>query len=74
LLDRHNNPIPGFEWYYSNAFTGDSIRGEITWKTRSFPEQMIDKDKKIKFRLRNADLYSYLPSDINTQIDDGWPD
>ena len=74
LLDRHNNPIPGFEWYYSNAFTGDSLCGEITWKTEKFPDNLIDKDKKIKFRIRNADLYSYLPADINTQIDDGWPD
>jgi hypothetical protein len=74
LLDRHNNVIPGFEWYYSNAFTGDSTCAELTWKTQKFPDSLIDKDKKIKFRIRNADLFSYLPADINTEIDDGWPD
>lgn len=91
LLDRYNHVIPGFEWYYSNAFTGDSVRGELTWaKHPTFkdmrpapgkwatcpvlPDGAIDKDKKIRFRIKNADLYSYLPVDINTEIDDGWPD
>jgi hypothetical protein len=92
LLDRHNHVIPGFEWYYSNAFTGDSVRGELTWAKHPtferpdlnakgtwhnyphFPDGLTDKDKKIKFYIKNADLYSYLPVDINTTIDDGWPD
>lgn len=74
LLDRNNNPIPGFEWNYCNAFTGDSIRAEITWKTAKFPEEWIDKDKKIRFCVKNADLYSYLPVDINQRIDNGWPE
>ncbi len=91
LLDRYNHVIPGFEWYYSNAFTGDSVRGELTWaKHPTFadmrpaptrwqtcpvlPDGAIDKDKKIRFRIKNADLYSYLPADINQQIDDGRPD
>lgn len=74
LLDRHNNVIPGFAKNYCNAFTGDSVRGELTWKTREFPKGWIDKDKKIRFYIRGADLYSYLPQGINQQIDDGWPD
>lgn len=92
LLDRYNHVIPGFEWYYSNAFTGDSVRGELTWAKHPtferpdlnakgtwhnyphFPDGLIDKDKKIKFYIKNADLYSYVPVDINTTIDDGWPD
>jgi hypothetical protein len=74
ILDRNNNPIPGFEWYYSKAFSGDSVRGELTWKTAKFAPKWIDKDKKIRFRIKNADLYSYLPMDINQQIDDGSPE
>lgn len=75
LLDRHNDVIPGFEWYYSNAFTGDSVRGELTWaKHPTFPGECIDKDKKIRFRIKKADLFSYLPENINREIDDGWPD
>jgi hypothetical protein len=74
IVDRNNNPIPGFEKYYCNAFTGDSVRGEITWKKTGFPKAWIDKDKKVKFYIKNGDLYSYLPMDINQTIDDGWPD
>lgn len=74
LLDRHNKVIHGFEKNYCRPFTGDSVRGELTWKTEQFPPELIDKDKKIRFCVRNADLYSYLPEGINQEIDDGWPD
>lgn len=74
LLDRHNHVIPGFAKNYCIPFTGDSVRAELKWKTPEFPPEWMDKDKKIRFYLRNADLYSYLPIGINQQIDDGWPD
>lgn len=48
--------------------------GEITWKNDTFPNEWIDKDKKIKFYIKNADIYSYLPENINQDIDNGWPD
>jgi hypothetical protein len=74
IVDRNNNVIRGFEKNYCNAFQGDSVRGKLTWKTREFPEGLRDKDRKIRFYVRNADLYSYLPVGINEQIDDSWPD
>ena len=74
LVDRNNNVIPGFARDNCVPFTGDSVRGELTWKTKQFHASYIDKDKKVRFCIKNADLYSYLPVDINQQIDDGWPD
>jgi hypothetical protein len=74
LVDRNNNVIRGFEKNSCIPFTGDSVRGELTWTTKEFPKEYTDKDKKMKFYLKNANLYSYLPCDINQQIDDGWPD
>lgn len=74
LLDRNNKPIPGFSRHDCIPFTGDSVRHELTWKTKQFPKALIDKDKKIRFYICNADLYSYLPKDINQKIDDGKPD
>jgi len=74
LLDRNNNVIRGFEKNYCIPFTGDSVRGELAWKTARFPDALIDRDKKIRFYLKDADLYSYVPADINQEIDDGWPD
>ncbi len=74
LLDRDNNVIRGFEKNYCIPFTGDSVRGRLRWKTERFPEALKDRDKKIKFYLKDADLYSYVPVDVNMEIDDGWPD
>lgn len=74
LLDRDDKVIPGFSRQDCAAFTGDSVRHELKWKTAAFPKKLIDKDKKVRFYIKNADLYSYLPEDINTRIDDSRPD
>lgn len=74
IVDRHNNPIPGFTKTDCIAFTGDSVRNTLKWNTPAFPKKWVDKDKKIKFYIKNADLYSYLPADINIAIDDSNPD
>ena len=74
LVDRNNNVLDGFSRDDCVPFSGDSVRGELTWKTKQFPKALTDKDKKVRFYLRNADFYSYLPADINQQIDDGHPD
>lgn len=71
LLDRNNNVIPGFSRADCIPFKGDSVRGAIEWKTESFPDKWIGADKKIRFFLKNADLYSYLPADIDMEKDDG---
>lgn len=71
LLDRENRVIPGFSRDECIPFSGDSTRHEISWHTTTFPTSMRDKDKKIRFFIRSADLYSYLPIDINTAIDNG---
>ncbi len=74
LLDRSNKSIAGFTRRECIAFTGDSVRHELRWKTGKFHQSLIDKDKKIRFHLQNAELFSYLPTDINRQIDDSEPD
>ncbi len=74
LLDRNNKVIPGFSRQDCIALTGDSVRHELRWKTAEFPKKLVDKDRKVRFYIRNADLYSYLPKDINTKIDDSRPD
>lgn len=71
ILDRWNNVIPGFSQNDCIPFTGDSVRHEMTWKSGQFPADLVDADKKIRFRIRNADLYSYLPADIDTRRDTG---
>ena len=53
--------MPGFSRQDCQPFAGDSVRGTLTWKTAQLPEAQRPADKKIRFFLKNADLYSYLP-------------
>lgn len=71
IVDRNNKVVPGFSRSDCVPFTGDSVQHTMTWKTAAFPESLRDRDKKVRFFLKNADLYSYLPVDINTLIDNG---
>ena len=74
LIDRNNAVITGFSRQDCIPFTGDSIRHELTWKTKQFTRNQIDKDRKVRFYIENADIYSYLPVDINQRLDDSKPD
>lgn len=69
IVDRNNNVVPGFSRRECNAFRGDSVSHELTWKTVAFPQEWIKPDKKIRFILRNAELYSYLPADVDETIE-----
>lgn len=62
ITDRWNNPIPGFSRSECNVFSGDSTSHELTWRTEAFSGEWLEPDKKIRFYLRNAELYSYLPA------------
>ena len=74
LLDHNNRVIPGFARGDCVRFQGDSVHHKLEWKTQAFPKKWLKPDKKIRFYLKNADLYSYLPVDVNLKVDDGWPD
>lgn len=72
IYDRNNNVVKGFSRTDCVPFTGDSVHGVIEWKTKSFPSDFTTKDKKIKFYLQNAEMYSYLPSDVDKEQDEGY--
>lgn len=61
ILDRDNNPIPGFTRSDCVPFTGDATRHVLTWRTEALPASYSVQEKKLRFYLKNADLYSYLP-------------
>jgi len=65
ILDRKNRIIPGFSRQDCMAFKGDSVRHELKWKTTQFPAGKKLDDWKIRFWLKNADLYSYLPKGLD---------
>jgi len=71
LVDRNNNVLTSFSREDCMPFRGDSVRHTLRWKTASFPAEMLEADKKIRFYIKNADLYSYLPADIDQEKDEG---
>ena len=65
LLDRNNEVIPGFSRQDCVAFQGDSTRHVLAWKTVALPAGQLELDKKIRFLLKNAELFSYLPDQLS---------
>lgn len=65
ILDRRNRVLPGFSRRECLAFTGDSVRHTLRWKTDRFGEAQRAEDYKLRFWLRNAALFSYLPADLD---------
>ena len=63
ILDRKNRVVRGFSRQDCAAFTGDSVKHELKWKSATLPANTVDW--KIRFWLKNADLYSYLPKGID---------
>ncbi len=61
LLDTHNNVIAGFSRNESIPFTGDATGHVLRWRSAAFSTAQKTTVKKIRFLLRNADLYSYIP-------------
>lgn len=61
ILDTNNKVIPGFSRDDCVPFTGDSVRHVLKWKTEKFAGKQQKQEKKIRFVLKNAELYSYLP-------------
>lgn len=65
ILDRRNRVVPGFSREECQAFSGDSVRHLLGWQTAQFPASRRDPDYKIRFWLRDAELFSYLPEDLD---------
>ncbi len=65
ILDSQNRVVDGFSREQCVAFQGDSVRHDLRWHLDSFPPGGIRSDYKIRFWLHNAELFSYLPADLD---------
>ncbi|HOX59206.1 MAG TPA: twin-arginine translocation signal domain-containing protein [Candidatus Paceibacterota bacterium] len=65
ILDRRNKVVPGFSKENCVTFQGDSVRHELKWKSSAFTAAQKASDYKIRFWLKNAELFSYLPADLD---------
>jgi len=67
ILDRHNRVVNGFSRDDCQAFAGNSVRHLLKWKTDQFAAEQVQPDYKIRFWLKSAELFSYLPSELEPQ-------
>ncbi len=59
VLDVGGSPLEGLGLQECRPFTGDSVRGEITWAGRSLTDLSPDQEIQLRFVLDDADLYAY---------------
>ncbi len=69
ILDRKNRVVRGFTRKECMSFTGDSVNHVLSWQSERFPDKPA-RDYKIRFWLRDAELFSYMP----THLDPNQPD
>ncbi len=65
ILDRRDRVLPGFSRQDCVPFTGDSVRHVLKWKTAQFAASQRADDWKIRFWIKNAELFSYLPGGLD---------
>jgi hypothetical protein len=60
ILDEDNNVMEGFSRDQCMPFKGDSTHHLLKWKTKDFTKAQRKAEKKFRFYIKEADLYSYL--------------
>ncbi len=60
ILDEKGRPVKGFRRDDCDAFTGDSVRHTVTWKGSPDVASLQGKTVKLRFRMKNAKLYSFV--------------
>jgi hypothetical protein len=67
IVDRRNEVVAGFSRTDCLAFQGDSVRCVLRWKAEKFATGQVRPDYKLRFWLKDAELFSYLPSGLDPQ-------
>ena len=59
LLTAKGGPIPGYQLADCDPIYGDELSRTVTWKNRADVSSLAGKGIQVRFRLQDADLYSY---------------
>ena len=70
VLDRKNKVVPGYSQDLCQPFCGDEVSHEIGWQSPRSPTLPDANDFKIRFLLKDAELFSYLPLDLDRKQPD----
>lgn len=58
LLQPDGTPIAGYDLASATTLTGDEIEQSVTWKEKDNVAEHAGKPVKVRFHLKNADVYS----------------
>jgi hypothetical protein len=64
LLDEYGVEIPGFGALDAEKITGDKIDAKVKWKSGKTIKELGNKKVRIKFIVKDADIYSLNVSDL----------
>jgi hypothetical protein len=59
IQDERGNPIEGFRLEDSREIIGDQIEREVSWQSGSDVRQLAGKPARLRFVLKDADLFSF---------------
>ena len=59
VLDQYAEPLEGFARKDAILFSGDSIEHEVQWKERTTLEGLNESAIRLRFVMRDAELYSF---------------
>ena len=59
LQDEHGKPLPGFSLDDCEELFGDTLDRSVHWKTKADLSALIGRPVRVRFELRDADLYSF---------------
>ena len=57
--DEQGKPLPGFALEDCEELFGDTLDGTVHWKTKADLSALIDQPVRVRFVLKDADLYSF---------------
>lgn len=63
VVDATGKPLDGFSRKECVPFHGDDVRHILRWRTGEFTPQQQAVEKRLRFFLKDANLYSYLAGD-----------
>ncbi len=78
VVDINDQVIPGFSREECDVFTGDKVSHIVSWKggrqipvlsaeRAEYPKPEIERFRKVRFYMSNADLYSFQLTDISEE-------
>ncbi len=57
--DAEGKPVPGLAAPFCNRVTGDSVRHEVSWRSKTELSSLKGRTVRVRFQMQNTRLYSF---------------